>query len=172
VSSNGNQNAIIWAVIQSPDTMELTLYAYDPAAASVAFSAAAGTWPNAAVAAANTVPVVANGHVYVASYQQLTIWGLTQGASSKLAHPAFKNPVQLKPGEHDVFGTITAINGTIISVKKRDGTLVSVSTANAIIPPLVIDEPVQVMEIGTKTGFDAKWVARATRSPKIWFPDR
>ena len=80
--------------------------------------------------------------------------------------------MQLKPGEHDVFGTITAINGTIISVKKRDGTLVSVSTANAIIPPLVIDEPVQVMEIGTKTGFDAKWVARATRSPKIWFPDR
>jgi hypothetical protein len=172
VSSNGYQNAIIWAVIQSQDTTELTLYAYDPVTASVAFSAAAGTWPNAAIAKANIVPVVANGHVYVASYRQLTIWGLTQGASSKLAHPAFKNPVQLKPGEHDVFGTITAINGTTISVKKRDGTLVSISTANAITPPFVIDEPVQVLGIGTKTGLDAKWVARAKGSPKIWFPDR
>ena len=77
--------------------------------------------------------------------------------------------MQLKPGEHDVFGTITAINGTIISVKKRDGTLVSVSTANAITPPLVIDEPVQVMGIGTKTGLDAKWVARATGSRRFGF---
>jgi hypothetical protein len=158
-------------VIQSPDTTELTLYAYDPAAASVAFSAAAGTWPNAPVAAANIVPVVANGRVYVATYQQLTIWGLARGAGAKLAHPVFHNPVQLEPGEHDVFGTITAIYGTSISIKKRDGTIISVNMANAT-PPLVIYEAVQVVGRGTTTALDAKWVARATGSSKIWFPDR
>jgi hypothetical protein len=73
-----------------------TLYAYDPAAASVVFSAAAGTWPTAADGHSNIVPVVANGRVYVESYKQLTIWGLTAASSiMKLAHPAFQNPVQL-----------------------------------------------------------------------------
>jgi outer membrane protein assembly factor BamB len=174
VSSNGNQNAIIWAVNRPGDTTELTLYAYDPAAASVVFSAAAGTWPytRAALVNANVVPVVANGHVYVASYRQLTIWGLTEAPGAKLAHPAFDNPVQLEPGEHDVFGTITAINGSSISVKKRDGTIISVSTANAATAPLRIDQPVQLVGRGTTTTFDAKWVARAKGSPKIWFPDR
>jgi hypothetical protein len=60
--------------------------------------------------------------------------------------------VQLKPGEHDVFGTITAIDGTTFGVKKRDGTMISVSTANATTAPLEIDEPVQVVgRRGTKT---------------------
>jgi hypothetical protein len=172
VSSNGNQNAIIWAVNRPADTTELTLYAYDPAAASVVFSAAAGTWPYTSVVQANVVPVVANGQAYVASYRQLTIWGLTPAAHAKLAHPAFDNPVQLEPGEHDVFGTITAINGPSISVKKRDGTMISVNTANAATPRLRIDQPVQVVGRGTTTALDAKWVARAKGSPKIWFPDR
>jgi hypothetical protein len=172
VSSNRNQNAIIWAVMPTPDSTELRLYAYDPAAASVVFSAAAGTWPNASSINANIVPVVANGHVYVASYKQLTIWGLTQALGAKLAHPVFNNPVQLQSGEHDVFGTITAINGASINIKKRDGTIINVNTTNATAPPLVIDEPVQVVGTGTATALDAKWVARAKRSPKIWFPDR
>jgi hypothetical protein len=34
-----------------------------------------GTWPNTN-ALANLVPVVANGRVYVAGYQQLAIYGL------------------------------------------------------------------------------------------------
>jgi hypothetical protein len=165
VSSNGNQNAIIWAADTLPNATEL--YAYDPATASLVFSAAAGS-----PAGAHIVPVVANGHVYVATYRQLTIWGLSHGVSAKLAHPVFNNPVQLEPGEHDVFGTITAINGASIHIKKRDGTMISVNTANAVTPPLVIDEPVQVVGRGTATALDAKWVARARGSPKIWFPDR
>jgi hypothetical protein len=172
VSSNGKQHAIIWAVDRPSDTTELTLHAYDPTAASMVFSAAAGTWPNTVFHQANIVPVVANGHIYVASYRQLTIWGLTPRSGVKLAHPAFNNPVQLEPGEHDLFGTITAINGASISVKKRDGTVISVNTADAVTPPLTIGEPVQVVGRGTTTALGAKWVARARGSPKIWFPDR
>jgi outer membrane protein assembly factor BamB len=172
VSSNGPQSAIVWAVSRPTNTTEVILYAYDPATASMMFSAAAGTWPTTVYHQPNIVPVVANGHVYVASYRQLTIWGLTPGSAVKLAHPAFHNPVQLKPGEHDLFGTITAIDGTTIRVKKRDGTMISVNTANAATPPLTIDEPVQVVGSGTTTALDAKWVARAKGSPEIWFPDR
>jgi hypothetical protein len=36
----------------------------------------AGVWANPA-GNANLVPVVANGKAYVASYGELTIWGLT-----------------------------------------------------------------------------------------------
>jgi outer membrane protein assembly factor BamB len=172
VSSNGHQNALIWTVNRPSNTTELTLYAYNPAAASVVFAAAAGTWPSAPYRLPNIVPVVANGQVYVASYKQLTIWALTGASGPRLAHPEFSNPVQLEPGEHDVFGTITAINGASISVKKRDGTTVSVDRANAASPPLTIGEPVQVVGKGTTTALDAEWIARAKGSPKIWFPDR
>jgi hypothetical protein len=173
VSSNALQNAIVWAVSRPTNTTEVTLYAYDPATASIVFSAAAGTWPNAPDASSNIVPVVANGHVYVASYRQLTIWGLVQGAGARLAHPLSENPVRLKPGEHDVFGTITAVDGTSISLKKRDGTMISVSTTNATAAPLELDEPVQVVgRRGTKTTLDASWISRAKGSPEIWFPDR
>jgi hypothetical protein len=163
VSSNGRQNAIVWAVSLGGNTTQLMLYAYNPATASVVFSAAAGTWPNAAASNPNTVPVVANGHVYIASYQQLTIWGLPKAADAKLAQsasggmvklaqPAFNNPVSLAPGEHDIFGTIVAIDGTTISVKKRDGTVVSVDTAKVTTAPVSVDEPVQVVGTGYEDG--------------------
>jgi hypothetical protein len=173
VSSNGLRNAIVWAVSRAANNTEVTLFAYDPATASILFSAAAGTWPNAPIAGSNIVPVVANGYVYVASYQQLTIWGLAQGRGAKLAHPFIRESGAAEPGEHDIFGTITAIDGTTIRVKKRDGTMISVSTANATTAPLKIDEPVQVVgRTGTKTILDASWVSGAKGGPEIWFPDR
>jgi hypothetical protein len=43
------------------------------------FRGAAGAWPNTG-GNANLVPVVANGKVYVASYKELEIFGLTQQA--------------------------------------------------------------------------------------------
>jgi hypothetical protein len=83
ISSNGTQNAVIWAVARPIDSepAEITLYAYDPLAAvtsgpSWLLSIPAGTWPNIPNAYPNIVPVVANGFVYVASYQQLAIFGL------------------------------------------------------------------------------------------------
>jgi hypothetical protein len=81
VSSNGQSPAIIWAVgrPQSATSPALTLYAFAAAPSNGTLpllgSYPAGPWPNLN-ANANTVPVVANGQVFVASYKLLTIFGL------------------------------------------------------------------------------------------------
>jgi len=86
ISSNGNNNPIIWALARPPDLSPVvTLFAFDPESGGstlkTLFSGTAGAWPNVA-ANANLVPVVANGLVFVASNQQLQIFGLT-GANAK-----------------------------------------------------------------------------------------
>ncbi|MGA9899915.1 MAG: hypothetical protein WBQ09_17580, partial [Terriglobales bacterium] len=77
ISSNQEANPIVWALSRpfgSP--YSIYLYAFDPEAGlTQLFSGAAGTWPNT-TGNANLVPVVANGKVFVASYKQLTAFGL------------------------------------------------------------------------------------------------
>jgi hypothetical protein len=87
VSSNGSANPIIWA-ISRPTTNNkgapIRLFAFDPESGSKMnklFEAIAGKWPNTG-GNANLVPVVANGLVFVASNQQLQVFGLT-GEKSK-----------------------------------------------------------------------------------------
>ena len=81
ISSNGTASPIIWALARplSSSQPTITLYAFNPDAGgstmSVLFQGAAGFWPNIGNNA-NLVPVVANGEVFVASYQQLQIFGL------------------------------------------------------------------------------------------------
>jgi hypothetical protein len=86
VSSNGTASPIIWA-LNRPTSRSggIELYALNPEAGSkmtVLFKSPAGPWPNQ-TGNANLVPVVANGHVYVASHKVLQIFGLTSTASSK-----------------------------------------------------------------------------------------
>ncbi|MGA7218703.1 MAG: choice-of-anchor D domain-containing protein [Candidatus Sulfotelmatobacter sp.] len=84
ISSAGTANPIIWALgrPQSMSQDALTLYAFNPDAGgstmSLLFQGPAGAWPNI-INNANLVPVVANGEVFVASYQQLQIFGLNTG---------------------------------------------------------------------------------------------
>ena len=81
VSSNGNQTPIIWAVTHpnNSGSSAIQLYAFDPEAGGATltqiFKGEAGTWPNRG-GNANIVPVAANGKVFVASYKQLSIFGL------------------------------------------------------------------------------------------------
>jgi hypothetical protein len=83
ISSNGTSNPIIWA-ISRPATNNngapISLYAFNPESGGSTmtqlFHATAGAWPNTG-GNANLVPVVANGLVFVASNQQLQIFGLT-----------------------------------------------------------------------------------------------
>jgi hypothetical protein len=85
VSSNGTKagTAVVWYV-QRPATSEdynpgtpLTLWAYDPTnLGTPLFSAQAGTWTHAVNSNADLVPTVAGGRVYVASNEQLQIFGL------------------------------------------------------------------------------------------------
>jgi hypothetical protein len=81
VSSSGNANAIIWALSHPISARQdtISLFAFNPDSGgenmTVLYEGVAGTWPNI-TGNANLVPVVANGQVFVASYQQLQIFGL------------------------------------------------------------------------------------------------
>jgi hypothetical protein len=85
VSSNGKASPIIWAVSR-PTTNNngapISLFAFYPDSGGSTmkklFEAPAGNWPNT-TGNANLVPVVANGMVFVASNQQLQVFGLTGG---------------------------------------------------------------------------------------------
>jgi hypothetical protein len=81
VSSNGASDTIVWAVTRpaSADDPRVWLTAFEVRHAGAAlpriFAGVAGTWGDANHNA-NTVPVVANGRVYVASDAGLAIFGL------------------------------------------------------------------------------------------------
>jgi hypothetical protein len=80
ISSNGTASGIVWTVSGPADSQNsLNLYAYNATNLAPLYSSNAGYWPNTG-ANSNTVPVVANGHVYVASYQTLVILGAAGGA--------------------------------------------------------------------------------------------
>jgi hypothetical protein len=83
VSSDGSDDAIVWAVSRpiNSSPANVLLYAFDaqPSGGSTTltqlFSGVAGNWPNTG-GNANIVPVVADGRVFVASNQQLAVFGL------------------------------------------------------------------------------------------------
>jgi hypothetical protein len=85
VSSSGASNTIVWAVSRPSTTdQSVYLFAFNPdtgATPTTLFMGQAGTWPNVG-GNANVVPVVANGRVFVASHQQLRIFGLLRQAST------------------------------------------------------------------------------------------
>ncbi|HEY1630170.1 MAG TPA: hypothetical protein VGF56_02595 [Rhizomicrobium sp.] len=128
---DGGQDPVIWAV-SHPDSgngNSVSLYAFSN---KQLFTAVAGSWPNTG-GDANLVPVVANGHVYVASYQTLAIFGMSSAPS-----PAFEMPpapvvhrVALAPGQHEIFGMVRSVSGSTITVAKRDGTMLTVDTSPA-----------------------------------------
>jgi hypothetical protein len=76
VSSNqtASGSQLIWAVTGPDSRYKLWLYAYNALTLAPLFSAPVGSWGNVG-GNANVVPVVANGHVYVASSGELSIWG-------------------------------------------------------------------------------------------------
>ena len=81
ISSNGTASPIIWALSHplSPINTGINLYAFDPLSGGGTmqqlFKSAAGNWPSFN-GNSNLVPVVANGEVFVASYQRLQIFGI------------------------------------------------------------------------------------------------
>ena len=137
VSSNGTKKgtAIVWAVGRPTDNnpAHISLYAFDPDKGTALFSHIAGRWPNTG-GDSNIVPVVANGKVYVASDQALTIFGL-KGKGAKeppLPTPAFVDMrVALASGHHEVHGRIEAIDGERITIRKRDGQTLIVDASSA-----------------------------------------
>ncbi len=184
ISSNGTQagTAVIWAVARPVDLdpANVTLQAFDPANGSAAvFSAVAGSWPFACCANANLVPVVGHGHVFVASYGTLSIFGtLPPGAR----HVAFRAPA-VRPrfvsggSAHALHGTVTAIDGTRLTLRLRTGTPVTVDFKAAeaafhVAAPSVGHASLVRGAYAHDGVLVAAYVLHLKDSPALWLPDR
>jgi outer membrane protein assembly factor BamB len=188
VSSNRMQagTQIIWAIGRPVNTSpaNITLYAFNATPVrgtfTKIFSEVAGTWPNGGFA--NLVPVVANGHVFVASNRLLAIFGLILPAHGVAAGAA---PIQateperapLSPGEHEIFGTIESINsGSNLTVATRSGNI-QVDASPAVQAyqsvTLTVEEAVRLIGTYGSSGIlKATSITRAKSNPAGWLPDR
>jgi hypothetical protein len=178
VSSNNQTpgTAIIWAVNRprDPNPAKVTLYAFDPTAATGSapvFSSDAGSWPNAN-GNANIVPVVANGKVFVASFAALNIFG-PGGTLAPLVVPPPRPPGVPLPSQ--IFGRITRIDRPQITIQPATGALVTVDTTDAAAAdqsvPLVVGRAVHVFGPVDVTGvWHAQTIERAKDDPALWQP--
>lgn len=186
VSSNGSDinSAVIWAVSRSP---AITLHAF--AARSSAgilrhlWSQEAGTWPNTG-GNANLVPVVANGRVYVASYKQISIFGLhpDNRVAEFNAIVAFnldkrQTVENLAPPTGPLFwGTVTSVQGNRISLELRDGRRLNVDLS-AILPRATSEFGAVGTGLSVSGHFDQNGALLADRvsrtsNPSLWGKDR
>ncbi len=184
VSSNGTDpGAIVWAIAR-PQTVpgNVTLFAFtgEPSSGSTLqtlFQAPAGSWASSG-GNANIAPVVANGRVYVASYEQLDIFGLL-GANGK----AVAQVVPIKAARvaiaapHQVTGSLVSENGAILTLRTRFGRVVRVDDSDAVrherSEVLVLGRPYNAQ--GTYDHGDvlhASVILRAKPSPATWPADR
>src|SRR6185312_3977740 len=153
------------------------LYAFDAASGQTLFKGDAGTWPfpennNTAM------PMVANGRVFVAGYKTLSIFGLGTDKPATLPRVAAPDMrVKLAAGEHEIHGTVRAIDGAKLTVEKRDGTTLAVdaSRAQALYAkaePQIGKGLVARGTYSTAGVLDANTVLHAKADPSMWYPDR
>ena len=176
---------MIWATGEPTGTganpTAVNLYAFGAAPSSgtltLLFSSQAGSWPNTS-AKANIVPVVANGRVFVASNQQLTIFGLGGGpfvASASAAKPAALN-AHAPP--HAITGVLEHADGPVLTLQTRAGKIAHVDDSDARrsgqIGVLVQGKAytAQGTSYDSTGALLAQTVTLAKPSPAIWSPDR
>jgi len=186
VSSNGEvPGAIIWALAR-PQTVpgNITLFAFtsEPQSGSspleTLYQASAGTWESSG-GNANLVPVVANGKVYVASYEQLDIFGLlTSNAKAATQEaPPVKAPRAAIGLPHEVTGTLVAISGAQLTLRTRTEKLARVDDSDAVrherSAVLVVGKPFTAGGTYDAGGvLHATVIVRAKPSPATWPTDR
>jgi hypothetical protein len=186
ISSNKNgRNAIIWALARPesvPGSMTLVALAAEASQGhsklSTLYQGSAGYWA-AQNGNANIVPVVANGKVYIASYQQLEIFGLggsaaTAAAGRTIAATAYRGTVKTS---NEVTGTLVKAAGSEIVLRTRDGKLVRVNVTAALknqrSQDLIAGRPFDVRGSYDAAGvMHAAIIIRAKPSPSTWPIDR
>jgi hypothetical protein len=182
VSSNGTmkRTPIVWAVSRPDGTPShnVSLFAFDATSGATLMSGVAGSWPNTG-GNSNIAPVAANGKVYVASFQTLAIFGLSSAPAAIAVKPAppVAAKVSLPPGMHEISGTVRAMNDYVMTVAKRDGSLVTVdgsaAARNLNYAQPKIGNGVLVRGTINQAGvFDASIVLHAKKDPAMWLPDR
>lgn len=182
VSSNGTQagTAVIWAVsrpVSDSDT-SVSLYAFDGKDGTLLTSQTAGGWPNVG-GNSNIVPVVANSRIYVAANKSLAIFGVSGGAPAKLPDSSLaKAPrAELTANEHEIYGTLLKIDGTLLTVRKRDGKTIMVDFAEAQ-RRYRMAEPVAGRALLARGTYDksgillAHALQHAKNHPTLWPADR
>jgi len=183
VSSDGEAagSAVIWAVphAQPPQTgiPNLTLFAFDAAnLKQPIFTAPTGFWPNVQ-GAANIVPVVANGRVFVASYQTLAVFGL--GGHARLTEPpGASSSVTVHVLHGVVTDVVAASDGQQIAVRTRTGKIIPVDTTLAlkrdevILPTVGAAVEVRGAYYVKRHVLLATSIRPATSAPESWEPDR
>jgi hypothetical protein len=183
VSSNGTMPAttVVWAMGRPADFGQevLKLHAYDAEKGGEIFATDAGYWTNS-LGDSNTVPVVANGKVYIATVQSLTIYGLKKKGAPEVKMPPPPQIVDtrppLGPGEHEIRATVVSIQGYTLVVKTRDGQTVTIDSAPAaadhkVAPPSVGHA---LVARGAYVGdvLKAELVGHASDHPAMWPKDR
>jgi|HubBroStandDraft_6_1064221.scaffolds.fasta_scaffold61460_2 outer membrane protein assembly factor BamB len=178
VSSHGTAagTAIVWAIAR-PTTIpgDLTLIAIDAQNGSTIYHHAAGTW-NDGNANANIVPVVANGRVYVASRKELAVFGLNGHERREPQFVAEVAPVT--PGQpNQVFGVVTKVEGSLITLRTRTGSEVRVDTTAADKANLSAAAPLgralhAAGTIDSAGVMHAEAIMRVKDSPAFWAADR
>jgi hypothetical protein len=189
VSSNGTAvgTQIIWVLTKEAAgyPTNIYLYAFDPSNVSAGqstqlFVGGVGQWANNN-GNANLVPVVANGKVYVASYQLLTISGLTSGspghkpAIARLIPEAVAHPEAVSG--HAVYGVVRRIDGARLTIENRTGRQILVDAGDAVqshlSTVLYVGRMVMVRGEFDRAGtLHAEAILRAKDSPDFWEPDR
>jgi hypothetical protein len=176
VSSNGTManTAIIW-LIGRPTTANgpLKVYALNANDASTLFSASFGSWPNPN-ANAELTPVVANGNVYIAALNTLYILG-PGGTPTPLVAPDTDLPARVSG--HEIYGTVVAIKGNLITLRLRSGKILTVDNEWAE----KADRSVEI-HVGETLGIDGQYETggvyqahmtfRAKSSPALWLSDQ
>lgn len=176
ISSNGTQadTAVIWAVARPAGVnAPLALYAFGTKANAPLFSEQFGSWPSPN-ANANIVPVVANGRVYAAAGNSLTIFGPGGNAH---ADPPHANATEARVPGHEIFGRLRAQHGTRLLLVLRGGETVVVDASAALArratEPLIAGRAYAVDGTWARDGlFAATLVFRVKDSPSLWLPDK
>jgi hypothetical protein len=178
VSSDGTQQgtAVIWAVARpwhAHTAPILTFYAFNAANGATLYSAQAGGWPSIG-AYANIVPVVANGHVYVAGYKQLAVFGLGgQQPGDRLAQAP---PPAVADKGNQLSGWVKAVDGPLLTLWTRSAVkMVDASHARQahLSVPIFVGGPVFVRGTYDAKGLlHAEAILRAKDLPDLWQPDR
>lgn len=177
ISSNGTTagTAVVWAISRpvSVNPGTVSLYAFDPLSGALLYSAAAGTWPDGD-ANANLVPTVANGRVYVASYKQLTIFGLgTPSHKVALAQPAPSAPITVPGAPHVLTGTVAAETAHGFTLRLRNDHLQTVVRSEGARPGwLHAGATAKVGGDYAHGSFVAHSVLRAKANAALWADDK
>lgn len=182
VSSAGKKHPIIWALARPdyvPGNVSLFAFKAEPnestSTLQTLFEGVAGYWASAG-GNANIVPVVANGKVYVASYQQLEIFGIGgKAAKPMIPHGlVYRTP---RGAPNQLTGLLITARGSNLQLRTRVGKIVVVDASEAIrrerTGDLVKGEPFNVRGKYDASGvMRAVYIVRAKPSQSSWPPDR